>query len=212
MAGGGPPFKERSKMHVLLVTLPSLIAAGLYLVVGTLWLRLVHVTDPTYRSHSLLNDIAGYNGVAAAVAARLVKLTAIVGWPALMIYGRISAKFGQIDDSPEELLRARLAPIVGALSKRGSVARITEICGDEPELPRVLFFTIALACRCGEQDLQVEADRLEALLVFSGFELVEPIMPTSLGNAREVIASIDVGDLYGGAPSRKAGTPRRAIH
>jgi hypothetical protein len=79
-------------MDHLTLYLPWAIAAALYIEHGWTWLRLVMVTDTSTRSAALLEDMSGKNGSAAAAAAKLVALCVIVGWPAFMVYGWISAR------------------------------------------------------------------------------------------------------------------------
>jgi len=80
-------------MQDIVAALPSVIAAMLYLEVGALWLRIVMITDASGGSRALLLDLAGNSGIAAAVAAALAALSAIVAWPAFMIYGWVTARF-----------------------------------------------------------------------------------------------------------------------
>jgi hypothetical protein len=82
-------------MHDFMTAFPWLIASMFYIEVGTLWLRLIMVTDTTEHSRALLGDIAGRNGPRAAFAATFVALSVIVGWPAFMIYGWIDARLGR---------------------------------------------------------------------------------------------------------------------
>ena len=81
-------------MDHLMTLLPWVMAAGLYLEVGVMWLRWLMVTDTSKDRFAacMLDDMAGKNGGSAAAATRLVALCFILGWPAIMAFGWVNAR------------------------------------------------------------------------------------------------------------------------
>src|SRR4051794_4990334 len=104
----------------------------------------------------------------------------------------------------EARLMIRLAPVMAAMSQRGSRARGIEVCSD-PRHPEVIHFFITALYGHGE-DLGEEANFLAALLLSNGFHFHQLQRRDRRSPAIRVGAAFALDDLSG-KPSRKAGTP-----
>jgi len=114
------------------------------------------------------------------------------------------------DDNPEARLMTKLAPIIGALAQRGTVATAITIARDNQRPSGVIHFTVMATYRPGEQNLHLEANWLGAKLLLSRFHLHDP-REAPLPNSIEVFAAISIDDLCG-TSSHKTGTTDRTLN
>jgi hypothetical protein len=105
----------------------------------------------------------------------------------------------------------KLAPVMGAMSLRGSRAMGMEVCYD-PRDPGIIQFFITVLYGHGE-DLGAEANFLTALLSSSGFHLHQSHRCDGRAPSEGIrVGAAFVLDDLTGKPSHNPGTPDPTVH